>query len=54
MTKLPLISLVIPNLNCAEFIERTIKSVIDQAYPNLELILSDGGSTDGALDIVEK
>ncbi|SHF08213.1 Glycosyl transferase family 2 [Ruegeria intermedia] len=54
MTQLPRISVVIPNLNCAEFLERTIRSVIDQNYPNLELILSDGGSTDGSLEIVEK
>lgn len=54
MTRPPLISVVIPNLNCAEFIERTIRSVVEQNYPNLELILSDGGSTDGSLDIVEK
>ncbi|MCL6284549.1 glycosyltransferase [Ruegeria sp. 2012CJ41-6] len=51
---LPKISLVIPNLNCAGFIEDTIKSVLDQSYPNLELILSDGGSTDGSLDIVAR
>ncbi|MDP5218182.1 glycosyltransferase family 2 protein [Ruegeria sp. 2205SS24-7] len=51
---LPKISLVIPNLNCAGFIEDTIKSILDQSYPNLELVLSDGGSTDGSLDIVER
>ncbi|MDX1744212.1 MAG: glycosyltransferase family 2 protein, partial [Ruegeria sp.] len=54
MPELPRISLVIPNLNCAKFIERTIRSVLDQNYPNLELILSDGGSTDGSLEIIEK
>ena len=54
MTRLPRISVVIPNLNCAEFLERTIRSVIDQNYPDLELILSDGGSTDGSLEIVER
>lgn len=53
MPELPRISLVIPNLNCAKFIERTIRSVLDQNYPNLELILSDGGSTDGSLEIIE-
>ncbi|WP_425085613.1 glycosyltransferase family 2 protein [Ruegeria profundi] len=51
---LPKISLVIPNLNCAEFIEDTIKSVLEQSYPNLELILSDGGSTDGSLEIARR
>lgn len=52
--EIPKISLVIPNLNCAEFLEQTIVSVIEQSYPNLELILSDGGSTDGSLDIAER
>lgn len=51
---MPKISLVIPNLNCAEFLEQTITSVLSQSYPNLELILSDGGSTDGSLDIVQR
>ncbi|MBO9410893.1 MULTISPECIES: glycosyltransferase family 2 protein [unclassified Ruegeria] len=54
MTNMPKISLVVPNLNCAEFLEQTITSIVNQSYPNLELILSDGGSTDGSLDIVEK
>ncbi len=54
MAKMPKISLVIPNLNCADFLEQTITSIVSQSYPNLELILSDGGSTDGSLDIVER
>ncbi|WP_170452956.1 glycosyltransferase family 2 protein [Ruegeria arenilitoris] len=52
--KLPKISLIIPNLNCVEFIEEAIRSIVDQRYPNLELILSDGGSTDGSLKIVQR
>ncbi|WP_051927470.1 glycosyltransferase family 2 protein [Ruegeria halocynthiae] len=54
MTALPVISVVIPNLNCAEFLERTIVSVLEQEYPHLDLILADGGSTDGSMDIVER
>lgn len=53
MAHLPTISVVIPNLNCAAFLERTIQSVISQSYPHLELIMVDGGSTDGSLDIIE-
>ena len=32
----------------------TIKSVIDQQYPNLEYLIIDGGSSDGTMDIVKK
>ena len=36
-----------PDLQPGGFIRETIESVLDQAYPNLELVLSDDGSTDG-------
>ena len=48
------ISIVIPNFNGAAFIEETLKSVIDQNYPNLELIVVDGASADGSLEIIER
>jgi glycosyltransferase involved in cell wall biosynthesis len=51
---LPRLSVVIPSYNQGEFIERTIKSIIDQHYPNLDLILMDGGSTDETLAIIEQ
>jgi GT2 family glycosyltransferase len=50
----PRISVVMPSFNQAQFIEATIRSVIDQNYPNLEFIVVDGGSTDGSVEIIER
>lgn len=41
-------------LNSAVTIERTIKSIIDQEYHDLEYIVIDGGSTDGTVEILDK
>ncbi len=50
----PKITIVTPNFNGAKYLEQTIRSVIDQGYPNLEYILIDGGSNDGSRDIIER
>ena len=50
----PRISLVTASFNQGAFLEQTIRSVLDQGYPNLQYGIVDGGSTDGSLQIIER
>lgn len=48
----PLVSIITPAYNSEEFIEETIKSVIEQTYNNWEMIIIDDCSTDKTCEIV--
>lgn len=52
--KSPRISIVIPSYNKHKYIGDTLKSIVAQKYSNLEVIIQDGGSTDGTLEIIKK
>lgn len=49
----PRITLVTPSFNQAAWLGKTLDSVLNQGYPNLEYGVVDGGSTDGSLAILE-
>ncbi len=51
---LPRISVITPSLNQGAYLERTIRSVLDQGYPELEYIVVDGGSQDQSVSILER
>jgi glycosyltransferase involved in cell wall biosynthesis len=46
-------SVVVPNLDNAQFLEQTLASLERQEVPDLDVVIIDGGSTDGSVDIIE-
>jgi glycosyltransferase involved in cell wall biosynthesis len=50
----PTIAIVTPSFNQADYLERAMRSVLDQGYDGLEYVVMDGGSTDGSRAIIER
>ena len=51
--EVPRISVIVPCLNQGKFLGQALESIFAQDYPNLEVIVADGGSTDGSIETIK-
>ena len=54
LNKNPLVSVIIANYNNAVFLDQCIKSILNQTYKNIEIIVVDDKSTDNSIDELYK
>lgn len=50
----PLVTVIIPSYNHAQYIGQAIESVLDQTYPNIQLLVVDDGSSDSSHDVIKR
>ena len=51
---MPKISIIMPSLNMAQYIQECMDSVLRQTFEDIEILNVDAGSTDGTLEILNK
>lgn len=49
----PLVSIIVPSYQQGRFLQECIDSILDQDYPNIEIIVIDAGSTDNSLEVLK-
>lgn len=49
-----LVSLILTTFNCKDNLKKTLESIESQDYPNLEVVIKDGGSSDGTIGIIKE
>ena len=53
VNKFPLVSVVVPSFNHENYIEKCINTLVEQTYPNIEIVIVDDGSTDGSQALID-
>ena len=48
------VSLIMTTYNSIEHIGQTLQSALSQDYPDLEIVIADGGSVDGTVDVIRE
>lgn len=51
---LPLVSVIIPCYNAEKYVEQAVRSIMNQTYKNLEILITDDCSTDSSFEILQK
>ncbi|MCC8036020.1 MAG: glycosyltransferase [Rikenellaceae bacterium] len=54
MDRTPLVSLIIPAYNVAEYLPQCLDSALGQTYPNLQIVIVDDGSTDRTPSVIDR